>query len=106
MKEIRIEASRTYDVLIGKGLLAEAGKRTAALTGAKRATVVSDDRVYALYGEGLLEALRGAGLVPEVFVFPQGEKQKNRFYQTYRPDRYHILAVGGVGKVFAAYVRD
>ena len=77
MKAIRIDASRSYDVVISSGLLAEAGRRIAALTGKVRAMVVSDDRVFSLYGETLTESLRGAGLETARFVFPQGESEKN-----------------------------
>ncbi len=77
MKTIRIDASRSYDVVISSGLLAEAGRRIAALTGKVRVMVVSDDRVFSLYGETLTESLRDAGLEPARFVFPQGESEKN-----------------------------
>lgn len=77
MKTIRVDASRSYDVVISSGLLAEAGRRIAALTGKVRAMVVSDDRVFPLYGETLTESLRDAGLEPAQFVFPQGESEKN-----------------------------
>ena len=76
MKTIRIDASRSYDVVISSGLLAEAGRRIAALTGKVRAMVVSDDRVFPLYGETLTESLRGAGLEPARFVFPQGRARR------------------------------
>ena len=61
MKTIRIDASRSYDVVIGPGLLAEAGRRIAALPGKGKVMVVTDDRVCSLYGEKLLESLRAAG---------------------------------------------
>ncbi len=77
MKTIRIDASRSYDVVIGPGLLAEAGGRIAALLGKGKVMVISDERVYSLYGEKLLESLRAAGLAPAQFVFPQGEREKN-----------------------------
>ena len=77
MKTIRIDASRSYDVVIGPGLLAEAGRRIAALTGRVRAMVVSDDRVFPLYGEKLMDSLRAAGLETAQFIFPQGEQEKN-----------------------------
>ncbi len=77
MKTIRIDASRSYDVVIGPGLLAEAGGRIAALTGRVRAMVVSDSRVFPLYWEALMDSLRAAGLAPARFVFPQGEREKN-----------------------------
>ncbi len=104
MKTIRIDASRSYDVVIGPGLLAEAGKRIAALKGPARAMVVSDDRVFPLYGETLMDSLRAAGLTPAQFVFPQGEQEKTlatygRLLETLCRLRFTrsdlILALGG-----------
>ena len=77
MKTISINASTSYDVVIGPGLLAEAGSRVAALAGKARVMVVSDDRVFPLYGEKLLDSLHAAGLETAKFVFPQGEREKN-----------------------------
>ena len=77
MKTISVAASRRYDVLIGPGLRKEAGTRLASLFPGKRVMLVSDDRVYALYGEDAEESLRAAGLPCCRFVFPHGERQKN-----------------------------
>ena len=77
MKRVHIDASRSYDVLIGAGLRREAGRQIAGVSGAARAMLVSDDRVFSLYGEALLDSRRSAGLAAEVFVFPHGERQKN-----------------------------
>ncbi len=76
MKTIPIHASRTYDVLIGPGLLGQAGARLARLFGPCRAILVADDRVDALYGEALRASLREHGIRPERFVFPHGEASK------------------------------
>ena len=77
MKTIHIEASGSYDVVISPGLLGQAGERIAALAGRVRAMVVSDEQVFSLYGEKLLESLHGAGVGTARFVFPQGEQEKN-----------------------------
>ncbi len=77
MRTIRIEASGSYDVVIGSGLLGEAGGRIAALAGRVRAMVVSDERVFSLYGARVLESLREAGIAAAQFIFPQGEREKN-----------------------------
>ena len=77
MRTIRIEASRGYDVCVGPGLLKEAPGRLAALFPGARVMLVSDDRVFSLYGKTLLDDLAAAGTETETFVFPHGEKQKN-----------------------------
>ena len=39
--------------------------------------IVSDDSVYALYGEKTKESIEAAGFVVDTFVFPHGEESKN-----------------------------
>ena len=77
MKIIQIPAGRPYHVMIGSGLLAEAGLRTREVCpGAEKVFIITDDRVDALYGDRVMNALREAGLNPARFVFPHGEEQK------------------------------
>ncbi len=77
MKTVRVTASRSYDVLIERGLLDRAGERIARVLEPCRAAVVSDDTVFSLYGERLLRSLEGAGFETLSFVFPHGEKSKD-----------------------------
>ena len=51
MKTIHISASRSYDVMIGAGLLADCGALISAVTGACTAALIADSTVSALYGE-------------------------------------------------------
>ena len=48
--------ANAYDILVGRGLLAEAGARVAAL-GARAAAVVTDETVAALHGRAVAESL-------------------------------------------------
>ena len=57
MKSIHIHASKSYDVLVGRGLLRTAGTHIAAVTGSACAAVISDDCVFRLYGEALCASL-------------------------------------------------
>lgn len=77
MNTIHIAASNGYDVLVGEGLLAQAGAFAARLGGAVCAAVVSDDSVFPLYGEAVVKSLESAGLRVCSFVFPHGEASKN-----------------------------
>jgi 3-dehydroquinate synthase len=78
MKTIRIEASRSYDVIIGAGLLDSAGSLSeGALGGKVRGVIVTDDRVYPLYGERLKRSLESAGTSCSFFVIKNGEASKN-----------------------------
>ena len=77
MKSIHIHASKSYDVLVGRGLLRTAGTHIAAVTGSACAAVISDDCVFRLYGEALCASLEAAGLRTVHHVFPRGEGSKN-----------------------------
>ena len=77
MNTIHVQASNSYDVLVGAGLLAQTGESAAKLTRAACAAVVSDDTVFPLYGEAVCQSLRAAGLRVCSFVFPHGERSKN-----------------------------
>ncbi len=78
MTSVTIRASRVYDVQIGKGLLANAGNALSTLLPPPRTVmVVSDDTVFALWGETLVDALTSAGYTVKHFVFPHGESSKN-----------------------------
>lgn len=78
MKTITVEASKKYDVIVGHGLLNEAGERIRSLLPkAQRAAVISDDNVAPLYLERVTKSLEKAGFEVLSFVFPHGEPSKN-----------------------------
>ncbi|MFL5026571.1 MAG: 3-dehydroquinate synthase, partial [Microvirga sp.] len=56
---------RAYDILVGRGLIATAGSRIAAL-GARAAAIVTDEHVGRLYAEALARSLEDQGLRPSV----------------------------------------
>ncbi|HWR24127.1 MAG TPA: 3-dehydroquinate synthase [Feifaniaceae bacterium] len=77
MRTVPIRTSRSYDVLIGGGLLKDAGR--ALLTVQPKCTValVSDATVDRLYGDAAANFLSEAGYAVERFSFPAGEASKN-----------------------------
>ena len=77
MKTVHIDASRSYDVRIGRGLLDGCGRQIAERVRCASAAVVADDTVYALYGERVCASLEAAGIRTVCYVFPHGEKSKN-----------------------------
>lgn len=78
MKEIRVGlGERSYPIMIGKGVLDRVGTDLLNLRVGKRYVVVADDLVAALYGRGLAESLRSAGLDFELLTFPHGEGSKH-----------------------------
>lgn len=77
MIRIDIAASRRYEVLVQRGLLARLGALSAQCVGPCSAMLVSDDRVFSLYGAQAEASLREAGFSVDRFVFPHGEQQKS-----------------------------
>ena len=77
MKTVHIDASRSYDVRIGRGLLDDCGRQIAERVRCASAAVVADDTVHALYGERVCASLEVAGVRTVCYVFPHGEKSKN-----------------------------
>lgn len=77
MNTVHVNASRSYDVLIGTGLLNTLGSHAAALTKAKKVCIVSETNVWPLYGESAQNSLVNAGLEVTKFVFSAGEQFKN-----------------------------
>jgi 3-dehydroquinate synthase len=69
--------ARTYDILIGEGLLAEAGRRIAALRPGARCAIVTDETVERLHGEALRAALDGAGVGHTTIAVAPGETSKS-----------------------------
>ena len=69
--------ARAYEVVIGPGLLAEAGRRIAPFTRRGRLAVVSDETVWRLHGAALAAALEGAGLLVFPVIVQPGEQTKS-----------------------------
>jgi 3-dehydroquinate synthase len=107
-----------YDIVIGQGLLSQAGAYLAPILDSKKICVVTDQTVAKLYLVKLMKALEEAGLnaCPPV-ILPPGESTKN-FHQlqytvekclSYKLDRKStLIALGGgvVGDIagFAASI--
>ena len=66
---------RSYDILIGSGLLGEKAGRLIGELGCK-VLVVSNRRVYSLYGGRLADGLEKAGVKWSHTLLPDGEKNK------------------------------
>ena len=68
---------RAYDVLIGEGLVANAGPIIAERLGRRRALVVTDEVVAALHLPALTASLDTAGIRSTAIVLPEGEATKS-----------------------------
>ena len=78
MNTIHVNASRSYDVLIGAGLMEQLGDRLLdVLKKPCKTVIVSDSNVFPLYGKQAKKSLEAAGFEVLHHVFPAGEASKN-----------------------------
>lgn len=104
MIKIEVNASRKYDVVISSGILEKAGEYIKQVAKGKNAVIVSDDNVFALYGEKVKASLEASGYNVITFVFDHGEESKNIYtYKSLLEEMYKhrvtradsIIALGG-----------
>ncbi|MGI6435086.1 MAG: 3-dehydroquinate synthase [Syntrophomonadaceae bacterium] len=69
--------NRSYDIMIGPGLLEQAGALIAQQVGMQRALLVSNPLVFSLYGEKVLQSMDEQGMTVTVALMPDGERFKN-----------------------------
>lgn len=77
MKRVMVKTGMPYEVLIGHGLLADAGRLVREVIAPCRALIVTDSHVAPLYLDTVRKSLADAGFSVSAFVFPAGEEQKN-----------------------------
>jgi len=114
------QRTTSYDILIGRGLLAELPDLAQAACPAPRYAVITDSHVATLYGETLVARCRDATLQVELLEFPAGEWNKTRETWARLSDRMlaaqlgrdsAVVALGGgvvgdvAGFVAATYLR-
>ena len=66
---------RSYDVVVGRGVLAELGPRLAPLAKG-RTVIITDETVAALHGPAALASLDAAGIKARLLTVPPGEGSK------------------------------
>ncbi len=69
--------SRAYDIVVGEGLIADAGRHIRPLLKRPRVVTVTDANVAPLHLEPFQAALEGAGIAHETIVLPSGEATKD-----------------------------
>lgn len=98
-------AERSYDIVIGSGLIASAGERIASF--ATNVIVVTDSNVMQHYGKALEASLKDAGVRSSCIVVPAGEGSKSfRAFEglmekilSLQPDRRTALVALGGGVI-------
>ena len=105
---VRVElAGRSYDILVGTGLLQEAGHLIERAVGRRRLVVVTDETVERRHLPSLAQALATSGLRFDTVAVPAGEGSKDlhRFPALLErilalgPDRRTVLVALGGGVV-------
>jgi 3-dehydroquinate synthase len=75
---LRVElGTRSYDILVGSGLLGEAGALIAPVVRQKRAIIVTDENVAKLHLARLETGLDASGIAHRAIVLPPGEATKD-----------------------------
>lgn len=77
MRTVQVNASKKYEVMIGRGLLPSIGTllKEDGLSG--KVAIITDSKVNTLYSEEVADALIWAGFEAVKFVFQEGEESKN-----------------------------
>jgi 3-dehydroquinate synthase len=73
---------RSYDILIGPGLMARAGGEITSRIKGRRAAIVTDENVGARYLDALMDSLQTDGIEAVSVTLPAGEKTKSFDYLT------------------------
>lgn len=120
MKTINLKLTHTsYPIYIGRDMLNGFARTLEKQTAAKQLAVISNEKVFALYGEKLLSAFE-ADVTVKVFLVPDGEQAKSlqeteRLYTQMLENKFErgavVAALGGgvvgdlAGFVAATYLR-
>lgn len=77
-RTVRVDlGDRSYDILIGPGLIAAAGREIASRLKGRKIAVITDAHVAPLYLDGFMTALGAEGIDAVSLVLPAGEKTKS-----------------------------
>ena len=103
-QKITVKASGTYDILINKGGLSNIGSALRERFKPCTIAILSDDKVFPLYGKVVTDALKAAGFSTVSYVIPNGEQSKtldnvtafiDRMVQAQVTRSDLVLALGG-----------
>ena len=78
MTNVSIRAgSRSYDAIVGSGLLDAIGSTIAKKISGRPCAVISDENVARLFAERVVDSLRREKFEPSLIIVPAGEKSKS-----------------------------
>ena len=90
-----------YDVLVGRGLLEQAGVLSTKVITPSRCAVISDDQVAPLHAENLRASLNNAGFDAHLITVPAGEASKSMEMAASLCDRLISLGLDRKSVLFA-----
>ncbi|MCF3639441.1 3-dehydroquinate synthase [Rhizobium sp. TRM95111] len=77
-RQVRVElGDRSYDILIGSGLIAAAGGEIATRLKGRKVAVITDEHVAPLYLDAFMKAMTDSGIAAVSQILPAGEKTKS-----------------------------
>jgi 3-dehydroquinate synthase len=83
MENVKVElGERSYPIAIGTDILSDLGREIKEF-GFSRIAIISNPRVFHLYGERVTDSLKGQGLRTAVVVVPDGEEYKELLWVYY-----------------------
>lgn len=74
--EVTVDTDDEYKVIIGNDLLKKTGEILLTL-GFKKIAIITDDKVWSIYENGLTNSLKCSNIYYEVLIFPHGENSKS-----------------------------
>ena len=77
MKRIAVNTSKSYDVLLGSGLIGRLPTLIAPLCQGRKIGIITDDTVERLYANKVAQDLSTAGYQVSTYAFPHGEGAKH-----------------------------
>ena len=77
MNEIKIRTSPAYSVFTGSGFIDQAGTLIKKYVSVCKALIISDETVFSLYGERLVNSLLSDGFNCEKYIIAPGEQSKS-----------------------------
>src|SRR2546430_17299981 len=105
MVKLRVAISEqrdaSYDIVIGRGVLADLPAFVKAACPASRYVVITDSHVAKLYGKQVIARFHDAKLQVELLEFPAGEWNKTRETWALLSDRMLVARIGRDSAVIA-----
>lgn len=77
MRTVKVSTIPSYEILIERGLIKNAGALIKNVTTAAKVFVITDTNVGKLYADTVISSLKENGFDADLFVYEAGEKSKN-----------------------------